>query len=165
MTDPDNEWCDHLADLFPYEGELGEDEPELEVEEPEVVVKMVSVQKKFFVCSRNHRGGVREATVSVKKTREVREEWNPAIWQMVPLAAPKIVTWTESRVIGTYISQGQRAHGGTDNRRYRRGDNSGKMIGNNHRRRLTSGVTVRTVRPVAILLENGDGTCRRIPIK
>lgn len=64
-----------------------------------------------------------------------------------------------------YFSQARRCHGGTDNRRYRRDDATGKVIGNNHRRRrLDRDIDKNELIPVAAILYNGDNTCRHIRI-
>jgi hypothetical protein len=75
------------------------------------------------------------------------------------------ITYTESRVVGHHFALAQRCHGGTDNRRYRRGDISGKMIGHNHRRRYKDhGRDRMELRPVAINLHTPDGTIRRLRV-
>lgn len=107
---------------------------EPEVDEPEVVEKIVSVPRSYSCSGYNWKSRLR---------REYDRE-----------------SWTVTR---EYFSQARRCHGGTDNRRYRRNDTTGKVIGNNHRCRMFDYDTRKLV-PVAVFLYNGDGTYRRLRI-
>lgn len=131
------------------------DEPE-PIEPAEVEEKMVRVKRSISRPGYNHGMWQREHRAYTKVTEE---SWDWDKKKMVTM------TYNVSRLLGYYFRQAQRCHGGTDNRRYRKGDLSGKMIGNNHRRRSADHDRDHVVlRPVAVVLTERDGKIRRLRV-
>jgi len=131
--------------------------------EPDVVEKTVRVKRGSSSCGHNRKAAKQQVLgkVRVRRVRQERTWSSKRGWFYRAIAYLS----TETATIGYYWAQAQHCHGATDNRRYRRGDTTGKMIGCNHRRRDRGcGSDQVMLRPVAVDLHTLDGTIRRISI-
>ena len=138
--------------------ESKDDEPKVDV-----IEKAVSIRRSYISSGRNRKSRLRKNYRRVEKQCASWEDKELPNGQTI--SVPCMRTYIENKFVSQYWTQAQRCHGGTDNRRCRRDDETGKIIGHNHRRRFHDYDTSRKeLRPIAINLYDADGIPRRIRV-